>query len=201
MKALAFAAILVTLSSGAMADGVDCHPALPNKGYADSSDLSNPNFPCNEGDRWVSRNVCCPLLTTDSAQSKGAGGKTWQFILPTGLKLSGDAEAVASAAKVLGYEVIPHPTLDRTPASPQQRAYTLDQIDQMRAAVVAIETRGLTYSGSFGWISIPANYNGIITESGISDSIMDHIVEDKLRTYMAAGISPEDLESKAKVKP
>ena len=77
-----------------------------------------------------------------------------------------------------------------------QRAYTLSEIDRMRAAIKAKETTGLE-NWSDGIYRQPMPNEFIGNSHGISEEVIDRRVEDQLRTYMQAGISPEDLEAQA----
>lgn len=69
-----------------------------------------------------------------------------------------------------------------------QRAYTLDEIDRMRVSVRSILSGGMQRcSGSFGvYPSVQRMWDA-----------EDARAEDQLRTYMAGGVSPEELETKA----
>lgn len=68
----------------------------------------------------------------------------------------------------------------------KQRAYTLGEIDRMRVAVAKAMT---------------AEYQAyIIQQTGLTTIVshpLNSDVEDRLRTYLAAGITPEELEARA----
>jgi hypothetical protein len=75
-----------------------------------------------------------------------------------------------------------------------RRTYTADEIDRMRAAVTKARTAGLTLLGG-EWMAIPqGSYSIIPAGIGIPREEISREVEDQLRTYMAAGVSPEELE-------
>lgn len=68
-----------------------------------------------------------------------------------------------------------------------ERAYTVDEIDQMRRAV------------EFRWLygmKPSERPDGVDCLSSFSHQASDRIkaVDEQLRTYMLAGIAPEDLE-------
>ena len=68
-----------------------------------------------------------------------------------------------------------------------QRTYTLEEIDRMRRAVFMMHTPRLT--------------NGAVYPGGYIDKMYDNAIrnsEEQLRTYMAGGVSPEELEARAK---
>lgn len=66
-----------------------------------------------------------------------------------------------------------------------ERAYTVAEIDRMRDAV---EHRLV-----FGY-SIGDPHSGVMTSASYNGERMAKCVEERLRTYMLAGIEPEDLE-------
>lgn len=88
-----------------------------------------------------------------------------------GAKLDDAARAFWDAvAQVAG-----HPSV-------KQRAYTLGDIDRMRVAIIKIGNRCIaTKPGEIGCAGLTARET-----------------EDELRTYLAAGITPEELEVRAK---
>jgi len=66
-----------------------------------------------------------------------------------------------------------------------QRAYTLNEIDRMRAAVRALNE--------------PLMFPGVLYQfSPEHDRYV--IAEDQLRTYMLGGVDPKDLEEKARAR-
>lgn len=76
----------------------------------------------------------------------------------------------------------------------KQRAYTLGDIDRMRAALEATMTRAIIIDGRSA-CSQP-NSRGL-TEVNCPPADAAQ-VEDRLRTYLAAGITPEELEARVK---
>ncbi len=68
------------------------------------------------------------------------------------------------------------------------RAYTLDEIDRMRNVISKIEWGN--YCAAYG------NYHGPADPIYRIESAIPGIVEDRLRTYMTASITPEELESR-----
>jgi hypothetical protein len=73
------------------------------------------------------------------------------------------------------------------------RAYTLDEIDRMRAAVgKVVPPPPIQYLSVNGMCDIGCQ----ATQIELAERRA--VIEDELRTYMAAGISPEALEAKAK---
>lgn len=75
-----------------------------------------------------------------------------------------------------------------------QKAYTLDEIDRMRSAVEALTPGyGLSY-----WSSTNPETDALFRASNAQQqAALAAKVEGKLRTYMQAGISVEELERKA----
>ena len=67
------------------------------------------------------------------------------------------------------------------------RSYTYEEIEKMRRA-----ERVLRMSPTFVWDGVP----GHLAHSTVS--ISDERIESAVRTYMAAGIEPEDLVRRAK---
>jgi hypothetical protein len=78
------------------------------------------------------------------------------------------------------------------------RAYTLDEIDRMRAAVFVLLSAGSSLIGPKQYICGHINSDGSMTGSGSCSVPSDTSVEARLRTYIIAGSSPEELEAKAK---
>lgn len=74
------------------------------------------------------------------------------------------------------------------------RAYTLDQIDRMRAAVRRINrgTGDFTIIGS----SDPIQNERLRAIYAAQEAAFQNRCEEILRTYMMAGVSPEELEAK-----
>jgi hypothetical protein len=65
------------------------------------------------------------------------------------------------------------------------RAYTLDEIDRMRAATQ------ITITGGTHWISNGGDHiDRLIAQEKA-------IVEERLRAYMASNVSPDELEAEA----
>jgi hypothetical protein len=82
------------------------------------------------------------------------------------------------------------------------RTYTPDEIDRMRVAVQMDMTRGLLFSTHEGgrWeVPPPEGYTGEYLPQLVATRVeMIAMVEDRLRTYVAASISPEALKANAK---
>lgn len=71
---------------------------------------------------------------------------------------------------------------------PEQRKYSLDEIDRMREAVRALNPiGGPVFYGPDG----PSPPARLALDSNA------RTVEDRLRTYMLGGVGPEELEAKA----
>lgn len=84
-----------------------------------------------------------------------------------------------------------------TPMS-HPRAYTLDEIDRMRAAIAHTEIGRYTFTfGSSG--PGPTQEKPTTRDNGPA-YLTAAQVEDRLRTYILAGISPDELEAKAKAE-
>lgn len=79
-------------------------------------------------------------------------------------------------------------------AAVKRRAYTLDDIDRMRAALEATMAHAIIIDGRSA-CSKPNSW--VLTEVNCPPADAAQI-EDRLRTYMAAGITPEELEAKVK---
>lgn len=125
-------------------------------------------------------------------------GAAWGGEIPCGFHLEGihcftEDTDVGGQSTVL-QERNPKPTPPAAPlASHPGRAYTIDEIDRMRAAVERIlygwtakEMDDAARNGTLLWRNLP------------SDAERTREIEQRLRTYMAAGVSPEALEAKAK---
>lgn len=64
------------------------------------------------------------------------------------------------------------------------RAYTLDEIDSMRKSVQIIHNVHRSQSWQIG-------------QEGFREAVFVQQIEEYVRTYMAAGIEPRDLQDKA----
>jgi hypothetical protein len=83
------------------------------------------------------------------------------------------------------------------------RTYTVDEIDRMRKVLILSlvgSLQRLTLSdGRCIYTDIPTG-QGLWYPTGPDCEAIDRSVEDQLRTYIAADISPEELERKAERK-
>lgn len=75
--------------------------------------------------------------------------------------------------------------------------YTLADIERMRAVVHGRNTADMMFDGS-NWVNaLPGNRPGFYTpRPGIRRADMTVMIEEELRTYIAAGIRPDELEGK-----
>ena len=85
--------------------------------------------------------------------------------------------------------------------------YTVAEVDRMREAVRAIVTQGYVHWLPNGGYQSQVDVDSAVrshtlTFSGdiIPEAEMDHRIEDRLRTYILAGVRAEELEQKAEKK-
>jgi hypothetical protein len=80
-----------------------------------------------------------------------------------------------------------------------QHAYTLNEIDRMRMAIEIrlLDGRRKSYGGGQCYIFERVPLGGVGTFDPMACDKLDAHVEDQLRTYMQAGIGPDELEAAA----